>query len=64
MIRINLMPTKEGRKKKTGQRTVAIIGLLIGIEILALFFWYSSIESDVQAAEAAAANQERRVQQL
>ena len=64
MIRINLMPTKEGRKKKTGQRTVAIIGLLIGIELLALFFWYSSIESDVQVADAAAATQERRVQQL
>lgn len=64
MIRINLMPTKEGRKKKSGQRTVAIIGLLVGLEILGLFLWYQTVASEVDEAMAAANAQEQRVQRL
>lgn len=67
MIRINLLPTKEARRKGgsgTSQQSLAvIIGLLI-VEGVLLWFWYSSLQEEASAQMQAAREAEERVESL
>lgn len=42
MIRINLLPVKEKRRRATGQRHLFVIAVLVGLECLAFFYVYST----------------------
>ncbi|MGM0574303.1 MAG: PilN domain-containing protein [Myxococcota bacterium] len=64
MIRINLLPTREGRRKVSGRRTLAIIGLVLVVEVLGLFLWYQAVEDDAASQMNLAQKTEQEVQRL
>lgn len=64
MIRINLLPTRAGRKRVSGRRSLALIGLVLVVEILGLFLWYQAVADDAAEQEALAQQAEAEVEQL
>ncbi|MCA9520362.1 MAG: PilN domain-containing protein [Myxococcales bacterium] len=47
MIRINLLPQKESRKKRSGRQMILLFAMAIVVEIGALYLWQSSLETDL-----------------
>ncbi|MEZ4266168.1 MAG: PilN domain-containing protein [Myxococcota bacterium] len=65
MIRINLLPTREGRgKRQSGKRMLALLGLVVLIECFAFFLWWQSIEGDVAIEQKKAGDAKARVEKL
>lgn len=58
LIRINLLPVKQGKKRELGRQTLVIFGFVILLTGLANYMWYSSraSERDAKAAKVAALN--------
>jgi Tfp pilus assembly protein PilN len=67
MIRINLLPAAETRKRAAsgqGQTFVLIFGALVVFEVLGLFMWYQSVEEEVGLANQQATKAEKEVKRL
>jgi Tfp pilus assembly protein PilN len=65
MIRINLLPSREGRgKRQSGQRVLALLGLVVLIECFAAFLWWQSVEGDAAIELKKAGDAKARVEKL
>lgn len=67
MIRINLLPAGETRKRAAsgqGQTFVVIFVALVVFEVLGLFMWYQSVEEEVGLAKQQATKAEKEVKRL
>ena len=60
MIRINLLPVKEKRRRATGQRHLFVIAILVAIECLGFFYVYSTRADDL--SKRAGANKQKKAQ--
>ena len=52
MIRINLLPVKEKRRRATGQRHLFVIAILVALECLAFFYVYTTRADDLARRES------------
>ena len=69
MIRINLLPAKDGRRRRSsggggGQKTGAIILLLVVLELLGMFSWYQDLSDQVTEQRSIAKRTEDKVASL
>ncbi|MDP6944497.1 MAG: PilN domain-containing protein [Myxococcota bacterium] len=68
MIRINLLPAKDGRRRRSsgagGQKTGAILMLLIILELLGMFGWYQDLSDQATEQQAIAKRAEDKVKSL
>jgi Tfp pilus assembly protein PilN len=67
MIRINLLPAKDGRRRRTSsgsQKTGAIILLLVVLELLGMFSWYQDLSDQAQEQNSIAKRADDRVKTL
>ena len=70
MIRINLLPAKDGRRRRSsgggggGQKTGAIILLLVVLELLGMFSWYQDLSDQVTEQRSIAKRAEDKVASL
>jgi len=67
MIRINLLPAKDGRRRRSGggtQKTGAIIILLVILELLGMYGWYQDISDQATEQQSIAKRAEDKVKQL
>ena len=67
MIRINLLPAKDGRRRRsTGgpQKTGAIILLLVILELLGMYSWYQDVSDQAVEQQSIAKRAEDKVKKL
>ncbi len=66
MLKINLLPQKEGKRRRAGggRQWLAILGLLVVIEFLVLYVWYSGVADEAAEAEASARRAEEKIAAL
>ena len=68
MIRINLLPAKDGRRRRSsgggGQKTGAIIFLLVILEVLAMYSWYQDLSDQATEQQSIAKRAEDKVKSL
>ena len=64
MIRINLLPSRDTRRRRIGQRTLAIGVALLVVEAAGLFFWYDTVDTEAALVAKAAQDAEARVERL
>ena len=67
MIRINLLPAKDGRRRRSsggGQKTGAIILLLVVLEILGMYSWYQDLNDQAVNQQSIAKRTEDKVASL
>jgi Tfp pilus assembly protein PilN len=67
MIRINLLPAKDGRRRRStggSQKTGAIILLLVVLELLGMFSWYQDLSDQATEQNSIAKRAEEKVKSL
>ena len=67
MIRINLLPAKDGRRRRSGggtQKTGAIIMLLVILELLGMYGWYQDVSDQATEQQSIAKRAQDQVKQL
>ena len=67
MIRINLLPAKDGRRRRAGgggQKTGAILMLFVVLELLAMYAWYQDVSDHAAEQQSIAKRAEDKVAAL
>ena len=68
MIRINLLPAKDGRRRRSSsggpQKTGAIIFLLVILEVLGMYSWYQDVSDQAVEQQSIAKRAEDKVKKL
>lgn len=64
MIRINLLASKDARRRGPGQNTLVIIVLLLVVEVLGMFTWYQSVDETATEQQSALQRVESSVVRL
>ncbi|AKU90319.1 PilN domain-containing protein [Vulgatibacter incomptus] len=64
MIRINLLPTRQAKKKDLGNKQLVLLGLLVVGALMGNWFWYSGVESTLAQKNAQVAKLKQDIAQL
>lgn len=64
MLRINLLPVREKRRRTAGQRHLFLIAVLLGIECLGFFYVYGEQEEDLSKRMAVNSEKQGRIDKL
>lgn len=64
MIRINLLPTRQARKKEQGLQQLALLGAVVLLAIGANWWWASSLDSDLQTRNRQVSKLKQDIAQL
>ncbi len=64
MLRINLLPIREKRRRSAGQRHLFMIAVLIGFECLGFFYVYGEQEEELAKRMAVNAEKQSRIDKL
>ena len=64
MIRINLLPTRQARKKEAGQKQLVVLAAAVLVVLGGNWLWYSSLDSTLTEKKQAVAKLESEIKQL
>jgi Tfp pilus assembly protein PilN len=64
MLRINLLPSKEVKKKKGGRQVIFLMAALLVAEVAGMYLWYSSIDTATKVEAQRVKDMEQKVQDL
>jgi len=64
MIRINLLPVKEKRRRATGQRHLFVIAILVALECLAFFYVYTTRADDLSKRKSENKQKKDQIEKL
>ena len=64
MIRINLLPVKEKRRRATGQRHLFVIAILMALECLAFFYVYTTQADDLSKRQTVNKQKKAQIEKL
>ncbi len=64
MIRINLLPVREKKKKESTRKTVSVMILSLGLAVVILIFFHLSLSSQVHEVESKISEYGKEINQL
>lgn len=64
MIRINLLPTRQARRKEAGVKQLAILGLCVLAVLGGNYWWYAGLDSDLGEKRRQISRLQREISQL
>ena len=64
MIRINLLPVKQAKKREYGRQQLVLFCFLVALEVIVLFFVYNAKSDELSNIERAVAETQAQIQQV